>query len=78
MSTTDRYKLVPYNGNNLPCDNCPIEYICDVYNQYVIYNEIAGDNDLLNKCLEWANDKKTHRIPQLIDDGENTSKDSDS
>ena len=78
MSTTDRYKLVPYNGNNLPCDNCPIEYICDVYNQYVIYNEIAGDNNLLNKCLEYANDKTTHMIPQLIDNGESTSENSDS
>lgn len=78
MSVTDKYKLVPYAGNNYPCDNCPIEHICDVYNQYVIYNEILGDDDLLNKCLECVYDEKTHMIPQLIDDGENTSENSDS
>ena len=73
MSTTDRYKLVPYNGNNLPCDNCPIECICDAYDKYTIYNGIFGDNNLLNKCLECVNDKKTYMIPQLIDNGETTS-----
>ena len=77
MSTTDRYKLVPYNGNNLPCDNCPIEYICDAYNQYVVYNEITGDNDLLNRCIRRCASKHP-LIPQLIDDGENTSENSDS
>ena len=79
MSVTDKYKLVPYNGNNLPCDNCPIEDICDAYNQYVVYNEIAGDNDLLNICLQCVSDKETYMIPTLKDDdGQTTSEDSDS
>lgn len=76
MSVTDKYKLVPYNGNNLPCENCPIEHICDVYNQYVVYNEIAGDNDLLNTCLRHVSDEKITMIPTL--DNEIASKDSDS
>ena len=73
MSVTDKYKLVPYAGNKIPCNNCPIEHICDAYNQYVVYNEIAGDNDLLNSCSRYVS-----MIPQLIDDGENTSENSDS
>lgn len=73
MSVTDKYKLVPYKGNNLPCDNCLIEYICDVYNQYVVYNESTGDNDLLNRCLQCVSDKETYMIPQLKDDEQSTS-----
>ena len=68
MSVTDKYKLVPYNGNNLPCDNCPIEHICDAYNQYVVYNETAGDNNLLDKCLQHVSDEETYMIPELKDE----------
>ena len=68
MSVTDKYKLVPYNGNNIPCENCPIEYICDAYNQYVVYNETAGDNNLLDKCLQHVSDEETYMIPELKDE----------
>ena len=50
-----------------------------LYNQYVVYNEIAGDNDLLNICLQCVSDKETYMIPTLKDDDEQTtSEDSDS
>lgn len=77
MSTTDRYKLVPYDGNNIPCDDCPIEQMCDVYNRYIAYNKIVGDNDLLNTCIQRCISKNP-LIPQLIDDGQSTSENSDS
>ena len=77
MSVTDKYKLVPYNGNNIPCDDCPIKQMCVVYNRYVDYNEIVGDNDLLNTCIRRCVSKNT-LIPQLKDDEQSTSENSDS
>lgn len=76
MSISSKYKLVPYNGN-VPCNNCPLSNNCDDYfYRLLVDGDITSHDDIFKNCLN-INEGNNRVIPQLIDNGEDTSKDSD-
>ena len=76
MSTTDRYKLVPYNGNNLPCDDCSLYDGCIDYLHRLLINDITVADDIFENCIT-SNADDEHVIPQLIDNGEDVDYESE-
>lgn len=62
---TDNYKLVPFKGDEIPCDKCPIEDICDAYNIYTVFNEVEGFNSLLDECASRTPNTDNCSIPVL-------------